>query len=39
MKIIKITLPNKKADKFSRHLKAEHPKYSRTLKMRIKPSR
>jgi hypothetical protein len=33
MKII-VRLSRKKAMKFARHLKQEHPKYSRTLKIR-----
>jgi len=31
---ITINLPKKKAMKFARHLKAEHPKYSRSLKLK-----
>jgi hypothetical protein len=33
MKRIIIRLPNKKAVKFSAHLKSEHPKYSKSLKI------
>lgn len=34
MKKIIIKLGNKQAAKFSKHLKAEHPKYSKNLKIR-----
>lgn len=34
MKKLTLKLPNKKADWFYKHLKSEHPRYSKSLKLR-----